>query len=1004
VINLTTQTVYSKDNSTTQVNPVIESLPQAPLAIKDTPVTSTGEALWSSVQSSIYGQAIYKGSDFVVDKFNQVVNNIPAPSETKDFDKWEVFNDSGLPDDVAEKYNNNSSTQFEATKFVSDYNRTQELNQKSYAAGLPSDIASFIIDAGLDPTTYVSFGAGAGMSLGKAAVTSGLAAGASVATRNVVDPTVTDSRMILEAAGGTMLGAVLGGAVGSYTRLKSKGLIKTPDLGAYVKAARSQDFTGSSVGAMAVGEKSAPKIARGARTASKAFSWVSPALKAQTFENDIVRTYAMNTTGAVVRTEGKLGVTVKDIYYDDIKTTQRLSNDTYQARQAWRKEQIANGTKNPTNEQFDLEHWLDSFGLSPAQNKHVITSVAKNEQLYKKFDARNTELASDIYQTKAGYKAPLVIDRLAAKQNFDELVEVFRGQIRKTKQGVANMSEDELNRLYRAGLVDEALGDFEKQLQTIREYREYDIDAAALKMASEMADGLTDKVFGMEKSNPFPRFFNPRNINPADFVKFAQKNPEKLAAIYTTNVSPQLGLAQVFGTTDASKIITELKDKVELQNEELRGKMLAGADKKVIEKQIEKNSKEYTEASKLIADTVSMINKTKYGDFYKQNPVMGEALAMYDQYVTLRDQQGTGIMQIAELGAVAFHHGFMKTIGKNYKVMGKYIASSEVRNAVRQSSNQSGRALEAVANKNITDILLHSDTAAESGLSFAKGREVVGSMFSKVTGYQHIIGFTRDVISATHDMNFLENLTKMTDGTLPQTHVDDMAFLGIDAENLPRVMAQIEKHKTDFDGIPLLNIDNWDDAGAAQITRIALQRDMRRTVNEAATGDMNYTLAHPMLKPLVKLRSWTIGASQNYLLNGMTRLDADRMAAIGYMMLVGGLVVEGKNYVLGRPPTEDVETFVWNGASSTGIAGIYNILFLDELAQTAGVPMQYDANSIFTNPAAVIAGVNKRTYDHLSSIDDAIDGDKRAIDRLKKALPLNSYPFIRQTLDIDYEK
>ena len=161
---------------------------------------------------------------------------------------------------------------------------------------------------------------------------------------------------------------------------------------------------------------------------------------------------------------------------------------------------------------------------------------------------------------------------------------------------------------------------------------------------------------------------------------------------------------------------------------------------------------------------------------------------------------------------------------------------------------------------------------------------------------------------------------------------------------------------------------------------------------------------HPLIKPLVKLRSWSIGASQTYLLNGLTRPDADQMASLLYLTLAGGLINEAKKVALGQPTSNDASEFMWDGLKTSGMGGIYNTLFLDELAQTAGVPMDYDAYSIFTNPAAVIAGVNKRTYDQLSNIPDAVSGDQRAWERLKRALPMQQYPFIRQALDIDNKK
>jgi len=158
----------------------------------------------------------------------------------------------------------------------------------------------------------------------------------------------------------------------------------------------------------------------------------------------------------------------------------------------------------------------------------------------------------------------------------------------------------------------------------------------------------------------------------------------------------------------------------------------------------------------------------------------------------------------------------------------------------------------------------------------------------------------------------------------------DLAMLdwfGIAKEDIPSLRKQLSQSSHDEGGLRLANVEDWSDRNLRFKWEAALMQGVNATIITPSAGDLPRFATHPLGKILFQFRTFSVAATNKFLLPGMQRTMAygDVGPAMTFAMATGmGLMVHAINETLkGRDVTEqDTGGLIWNAIDRGGSLGI----------------------------------------------------------------------------------
>lgn len=249
-----------------------------------------------------------------------------------------------------------------------------------------------------------------------------------------------------------------------------------------------------------------------------------------------------------------------------------------------------------------------------------------------------------------------------------------------------------------------------------------------------------------------------------------------------------------------------------------------------------------------------------------------------------------------------------------------------------------------------------------------------------------------------------------------------MRLLGLDEDLQKRVLANIKKHSTKIKNpdtgreVEILGLDKWDEQVRSAF-ELAINRNVRRMIQQNDLGQMNYILGHPVAKLLTQFRSFSIGAWSKNTLSNIHMRDWESVNAVFASAAFGGLAYITQTYSqsLGLPE-KDRKKFLEERLSDKKIAAAHfqrtgfsslipgvadfglGLVGLDPLFDTrsTGQPTQGWA----ANPTT---GLIDSAYGAIRELGQTVGGEEYSSKDFRQLMsvvnPFHKYPLMLQTIN-----
>jgi hypothetical protein len=1002
----------------------------SPVPYKNVDIKSDKPFLEAFALNTIPARAGIYGSYFA----DKVINSFGNTNDDVDpsFVPFEVWKDNEHSEEELQTVMEmqNWDDYYKYTELVGETRENRKIIDESGFAG---QAASFLLNVGTDPTTYMGFGLAKMLNLGvsKAAAFSASAAvgaAASEGIEQIIDPEKKAEDSIKNVAMSAVFGGLLGKATETIGTLASKKIVSFDNVEDAAKKSMSaaidlgnirrtegiganflENIQKSNVGGSYVG-----------RLAAKALSKlsISAKLRGQTSNSNYTSDVYSKVFGIAVRSEDNyLGVRTgksvdevvgyeRDFTANFIKKTQDIKNNSLKKgivvnenslkRTAILSQYTEDAVKfdnfakqiNATEYEVSLAKEYDNFfrgywrpklenvkGFKTLSNRGV-TIKTLPEKINAQFDVYKDKIKSQIMLEKLN--APNIL--ATNKQLLDQLMIDARSASKISKKAINREMADIISENDRLkdiiDMTDEAV---------LNEAT----DTAIRHSVGDFTNSVSDPITGKSK----PRAFNFRNSSIDSMIDFMEVRPEKIMADYSQDVSPFYAMQDVFGTTNIDDILDEYSEKIAVQIRAAR----EGGDQKLLDKL--QNEKVTT------IDDIKKGFEQITGEFFakevSRNKTLNTASIIASDAIRAVSLSNQVAGSLSEVLGSSLHHG-LKGIAKTTATVSKSIFNSEIRGKVFFAANRMASGLENVKNKALISTI---DAEVSTGGLYSKAAVKAGEYSAKYSRYNlsvHYDTFVRSAVNVASEGILSDYIKAYSSGKKIGDHlVADLAYLGIDKSNIKPIADMIKKYGTDDNGIFISNIDNWDDKLAAETFTFAVRRDLKRTSIQPSVGDTPFFFRTNEGRIIAAFKSWPVAAMQKY---GLMQLQRQDMGSVtGALAFVGWGALTNLMYdaATGKEPSTDPDELLWGGITRSGIIGVLPDMggnyavnrWLDIQSGGAKYTEFQDPNDVLSGPFGGLAN----DVGNVLSIPLEGEAENKDLKSIIDLLPIPT-PFVKQAL------
>ena len=888
--------------------------------VPESTISDFGHAILKDLRTTRIGEgAVQIGYNLLFDDSKQI----------NPFEKWK---ESGLSDKYFDQAMN-VKTENEWDQFMADTASDEEIDRVISDFGLTGTAARFVTSVASDLTTYATFGAGMmlkPLGAAKAFAASGALAGAAYSAENYIDNPYKNagSDLAVNVASGAIIGGLLGKATDTFFTLKSKSIIKK-DFHEMSREALTQEPPQALSLSAAVAEKNDYRTGGNvvSRILNKAISFASPRARGQSARSAATSEIYAKMFGTSAKTKGNMESQIASGASFGEETEKLRQQSVGRMRDFGDKLSALERSGHIVDEKkFDEAARLAWSGVENVDLDRVdpvVKEILNFHGEYKKYRALMEAEGVPKFTAREDYGAPVIVSPAKAAEKIEEL-KVRNFNTLKAKQAVAETEiaklkaeRNELLSKYARQNVAKPLAYIEERLTALENLAyatDDDIMNDAILSASNMASGRSNEIHMLpadEAKKLKPKFFDYRSIDPLDYIDVLETNPFVMMSRYTDEVSPHIAFNRIF----KGKSITDVtREYAEAMKAEIKDAVLSG-DKKLADKL----SKESEIA---LADIANGFD-TETGMYSARAVSQVGSLAPYlnatSNVVNMAMLGGQVMGSLSEVSAVALHHGLGNAGLKVTKALASFAADPSLVSATRKEAGYFGVGLELAKNKLLNDMIGHELLAAEVGGKAGKILHKSNVMFQRLNLSVYYDSLNRSLSFIVQQGMMKERMAKFS--KLTKDELSDLAYLGIDKTNVKAISAQLKKYGTDEKGVFFSNPEKWDDHTAREIWVNALRKDNRRTSVQPDLGEVPFFFRTPIGKNMFKFKSWSIAATQKYLIQ-VSQSPVRSLPAVGFMVLTSGAIDVLYNKSQGKDVSTDPDELLWAAINRSGMLGV----------------------------------------------------------------------------------
>lgn len=321
-------------------------------------------------------------------------------------------------------------------------------------------------------------------------------------------------------------------------------------------------------------------------------------------------------------------------------------------------------------------------------------------------------------------------------------------------------------------------------------------------------------------------------------------------------------------------------------------------------------------ANKMYRSVLGQLRKPGKADRY-----LGAAL----NYQFTRLLGGVTISSLGETMMVPFRHGFARTLQDGYLPLIRDLKTAKL------SRDQMYDLTGALQFEQANLLRLRSGLEGADQLYHSPNTwDTVQNLATKGMVKASGIGWWTTFGSRMAGQVIAADLVRTLKKGVQSADIERLAVLGITPNNIPDILAQVNKYSQKINGSYVINPHLWKDKDALNIFKNAIQIDMDSAILKPGIGTQPFIVQqHMAAKVAFQFKSFMSSATSKILISGIQRRDANVLQGVTGLVVVGGLVQELKDMISGVENNYSALDFIENGVSNSGLLGLMGTTLLD---------------------------------------------------------------------------
>lgn len=558
----------------------------------------------------------------------------------------------------------------------------------------------------------------------------------------------------------------------------------------------------------------------------------------------------------------------------------------------------------------------------------------------------------------------------------------------------------------------------------------------ALKLAQEEADGFSEfadmtvgqvkniarqvfdniqgqkmnefKIDLLPKEGPFkagPLKKRTLTIDDREIREYLVNDLDQVLQFYSKSVSPQILLAQKYGSADLSAMFDQLGSKWDAHKRKVETDMKAAGKAQLdIDKAINKLNKQERSNNK---DLMALRDKLlgQYNMPNDPDSFWYRAGEFTKRLNFMRMLGGMTISAIPDLARPIMTQGLGPTMSTVYNL----AKNKQLWKGAVEDLREAGTAWDMLSNNRLNSIADLQDYSLNR-TKFERGTMVLSDVFGKATG----MPLWNDTLKGFSGINIQSQMLKAIEaqaaGKATKRQVRELAKYGLNEDYQRLISAQIKKYGTQEGGLRLPNANKWDDPDLQTAWRSAVGKAVDETIVTPSIGEMPLWVSGPVAQQVMQFKSFALSAHNKVLISGLQARDKAALEGLLLASFMGSMVYTFKAWENDRPIADNPGDFIYESIDRAGVLGWLNepIQMASKMtggvvnparlwgSNTTGVSRYASRNVLgILGPSTDLAG-DFASVTRAIATGERTEGDARA---MRKLLPMQNLFYFRWLFD-----
>lgn len=428
--------------------------------------------------------------------------------------------------------------------------------------------------------------------------------------------------------------------------------------------------------------------------------------------------------------------------------------------------------------------------------------------------------------------------------------------------------------------------------------------------------------------------------------RFLVNDANIVAGRFARTMAADVGLKRRFGSVS----LADVRQLVQEEYAGLRAKVAKGEDVEARQGTLDRLAKRERNDLRDLDNVVALLR----GSFQRQhnNGNFARIAAVAQTWNFIRGLGGVVISSLTDITRHIMVHGLGRTMTQGLRPLIRNLKKDGGFRLAVKEARLAGAVGETILNSRLANWteIMDPDSVITPVDRFMRN---LSSGFSKVSGMVYWNDFQKSFASVITQNRILRDVA--TFSSLKQKERAYLAYLGIDEAMAKRIQAQATsaaQRRPDIagthDGVIVAGTEVWDDIGARQVFRAAVNKDVDSIIVTRGYGDVPVFANTPLGRILLQFRSFSLASHQRILMRGVQENHAGVYLGMVSAATIGMFIYVVRQLERGEEITDNPGRLLAEGIDRSGLLSIF--MEVNNAAEQLGVPGLYrGAQAAFPN-------------------------------------------------------